>query len=154
MYVDKSMKPNDLIPDNILPINDWVTIPTSELSFKFSRSGGKGGQNVNKVETRVELIFNVQTSPSLNDRDRELLLVRLASRLDTKGELHIVAQDSRSQWMNRAIAIERLTDVLRAALKREKKRIATKASRGAKEKRLQSKKKRGEIKKMRRRTED
>lgn len=130
-------------------INSNVNIPISELQFRFARSGGHGGQNVNKVETRVELLFDVARSPSLSDSDRERILKHLGSKIDTAGILRVVAQESRSQWRNREEAVERFAALLRAALKPKKKRIATRVSAGAREKRLEQKRRRSRIKKLR-----
>ena len=137
------------IPDSIF-INEHLVIPLSELKFKFARGGGPGGQNVNKVETRVELLFDVANSPSLSEPQRNQLLESLHSRIDTEGVLHIIAQESRSQWRNRENATERFVELMRKALKPKKKRIATKIPKAAKEKRLEEKKRRSEKKKLRR----
>lgn len=136
--------------DDFITIDDSLAIPKSELKFRFARSGGKGGQNVNKVETKVELLFDIAHSPSLSDAQRERVLHSFASRLDAAGVLHIVAQESRSQWRNREDAVKRLVDLLHRALKPRKKRIKTKTTRAAKEKRLEGKKHRSQIKQMRR----
>ncbi len=135
--------------NDVVIINDSLGIPKSELRFRFARSGGPGGQNVNKVETRVELLFDVTNSPSLRDDQRQTIIAHLKSRVDTEGILHVIAQASRSQWKNREDAVERFADLLRSALKPRKKRVATKTTRAAKEKRLESKKRRGEVKRMR-----
>jgi ribosome-associated protein len=135
-------------------ITPTLEIPLAEIVFRFSRSGGKGGQNVNKVETRVELLFDVKNSPSLSEEERRRLMSRLGSRLDSEGVLHIVAQQSRSQWQNRLIATEAFGETLRKALRQEKKRIATKAGRAARERRLSEKKRRGERKRLRRGREE
>lgn len=132
-----------------IAINSNVKISRSELRFKFARSGGKGGQNVNKVETKVELLFDVASSPSLTDDQRALIQERLAPQIDAVGVLHVVAQESRSQWRNRELAVERFIDVLKKALKPKKKRVATKIPKASKEKRLGEKKRRSEIKKFR-----
>ncbi|MGA2624298.1 MAG: alternative ribosome rescue aminoacyl-tRNA hydrolase ArfB [Bacteroidota bacterium] len=131
-------------------INSNVKIPISELQFRFARSGGHGGQNVNKVETRVELLFDVARSPSLSDSDRERILKHLKSKIDTAGILRVVAQESRSQWRNREDAVKRFVELLRHALMPRKKRIKTRISAGGKERRLRSKKRRSEVKRLRR----
>jgi len=136
--------------DDPIIISSHLRIPLSEILFQFSRSGGKGGQNVNKVETKVELLFDVRHSPSLTVDDRSRLLHQLGSRLDGEGVLHIVSQESRSQWANREQAVAKFVDILRSSLKPVKKRTKTKLPASAKRKRLEHKKRRGEIKKMRR----
>src|SRR5271169_4610851 len=133
----------------ILEINENCRIPLSELKFQFARSGGKGGQNVNKVETKVELSFDVFGSQSLSDSQRRRLLETLGSRLDHSGVMRIVVQESRSQWKNREIAVHKFVEVMKKALKPRKKRVATKITRTANEKRLERKKRRGAIKKIR-----
>ena len=133
-----------------ITINNHLKIPMSELRFKFARSGGKGGQNVNKVETKVELLFVIADSPSLSNNQRELIHKHLGSQIDNHGVLHVVSQASRSQWKNREDAIRKFTELIHKALKSRKKRIPTKITLGGKEKRLTSKKRQGEIKKMRR----
>jgi ribosome-associated protein len=127
-----------------------TSIPLSELTFRFSRSGGHGGQNVNKVETRVELLFDVDRSPSLTEPQREMVLQHLRSRIDDRGIFRIIAQRSRNQWTNRQEAIERFIGVMQKALTPKKVRRATKATGASKEQRLQQKKRRGEIKQSRR----
>ncbi|HEY5615274.1 MAG TPA: alternative ribosome rescue aminoacyl-tRNA hydrolase ArfB [Bacteroidota bacterium] len=137
--------------DNVLlKISETLHIPLSELEFRSSRSGGPGGQNVNKLETRIELLFDVARSPSLTDEQRNVLKSNLRSKLDTDGVLRVVSQESRSQWQNKRLAVEKFVLLLRKALKPQRKRVATKPSRSAKEKRLKLKKIRGERKKLRR----
>jgi ribosome-associated protein len=140
--------------DDPVIISSRLRIPLSELVFQFSRSGGKGGQNVNKVETKVELIFDVRNSPSITVDDRSMLLHRLGSRLDGEGKLHIISQESRSQWANREQAVSKFVGILEAAMKPVKKRTKTRIPASSKRKRLEHKKRRGEIKKLRRMKEE
>jgi ribosome-associated protein len=127
-----------------------LAIPLSEIRFRFSRSGGAGGQHANKVSTRVELLFDVKGSGSLNEEQRRTLLDRLAPRLDSSGQLSVVSDASRSQWKNREDAVDRFLQLLRHALTPRKKRVATRAHAGAREKRLQAKKIRSRTKAARR----
>lgn len=125
-----------------------------EVHFNFSRSGGRGGQNVNKVETKVELIFNVQSSLSFDDQTKERLIHKLSSRLDKEGNLHIVSQTERTQIGNRKKAVEKFESVLKNALKQEKKRKKTKISKSVKKKNLEEKRKHSEKKKVRKKVVD
>ncbi len=125
-------------------------IPGAELSERFSRSSGPGGQGVNTTDSRVELSFDVAGSPSIPESLRDRMLDRLSSRL-VDGVLTIAASEHRSQLMNRDAARGRLAVLLmEAAAPPPAKRRPTKPSRGSKERRLASKKRRGEIKKTRR----
>lgn len=130
-------------------INAELSIPLRELRFMFSRSSGPGGQNVNKVSTRVTLVFDVAHSPSLTDLQRERITRALASRLTRDGVLRIDAGEARSQAANREIALERFTRLLAGALRVRKKRTKTKPTRASIERRLGEKSKRRERKRWR-----
>jgi ribosome-associated protein len=117
-----------------------------ELQFQTSRSSGPGGQNVNKVESRVELRFSIPASQLLTDEQKTTLLQKLASKLTTEGELLIAAQEDRSQLRNKEIAVQKFHDTLSKALHKPKPRKATKPSKGAVRQRLESKKKHGDKK--------
>ena len=133
---------------SVIQITPQVAIPRSELRFAFTRSQGPGGQNVNKLSTRVELFFDVRASAGLNDTQIERILSALNSRIDAEGILRISAQESRSQWQNRLNVVERFVGLMSRALRTRRKRIATTKSVGAKQKaqakkKLHSEKKRG-----------
>lgn len=127
--------------DKSIQIDDNITIPYSELRFQFSTSSGPGGQHANRSATRVTLLFNVATSPSLGERSRQRLFENLASRLDKQGVLHIHVQDSRSQVQNREIAVARLVALLTEAVTEPTERIEAGLPIVAREKRLTEKKK-------------
>lgn len=124
-------------------------IISSELTFNTSRSGGKGGQHVNKTESKVELVFDLENSEGLSDDEKEWLRVKLASKLKD-GKIHIIAQTDRSQIKNKAEAIQKFYVLLTKSLVKPKKRKPTKISKAAKEKRLNEKKIRKEVKETRR----
>jgi len=134
----------------MLVINDRIAIPIDEFQFEFARSGGPGGQNVNKVSSKVELRWNPRTSSALSEADRAQLLERLASKLTNDGELIITSQATRDQAKNRDDAHDKLVLILRSALHRDKPRRKTKPSRASKRRRIEGKRHRAEIKKNRR----
>ncbi|MBC8984859.1 aminoacyl-tRNA hydrolase [Pedobacter sp. N36a] len=109
------------------------------VSFKTSRSGGKGGQHVNKVSSKVELILHLPSAVFLTEEERTLLLERLANRLDQEGNLHIVSQEDRSQLMNKERTILKLIALLKSGLHLQKKRKPTKTPKSVIRKRLQDK---------------
>ncbi|RZK37056.1 MAG: aminoacyl-tRNA hydrolase [Pedobacter sp.] len=110
-----------------------------EITFKTSRSGGKGGQNVNKVSSKVELIFNVQETLLFNEDEKALLLERLKTKIDTEGNLHVVSQVDRSQLANKEISITKFLDLLEKSLTVQKKRKPTKIPKAVIAKRLANK---------------
>ena len=131
-----------------------VLVAPRELRFRVSRSSGPGGQNVNKVATRVELVFDVQESPSLEPDVRRVLLRRLAGRLDARGRIHLTSQAGRTQAENRRRVLERLRRLVSEALAPVKPRKPTRPTRASRERRLKAKKARGEIKRLRTRPPD
>jgi ribosome-associated protein len=107
--------------------------------FKTSRSGGKGGQNVNKVSSKVELVLHLPSAPFLNDQEKTLLLEKLFRRLDTENNLHVVSQEDRSQLLNKERCISKMIFLLKSALKVQKKRVLTKTPKSVIRKRLEGK---------------
>ena len=138
----------------LLRINEQVSIPQHELSFRFSRSSGPGGQHVQKSSTRVELLFDIANSPSLTEEQRERILKRLTGYVDSAGVLHLAAQSERSQWRNRQEVVERFQALLRDALKRRKRRKATQPTAASREQRLREKRRRSEVKRSRGKVRD
>ncbi len=127
----------------------------SEFIFRTSRSGGKGGQHVNKTETKVELVFNVSDSTLLTEAEKKLILKKLYNRINEAGELRISSSATRSQISNKKKVVERFYELLHQALTKEKKRIPTKISEAKKQEILEAKKKHGEKKEERgRKTRD
>ena len=135
----------------LIRIDDRVTLPLDELSFRYARSSGPGGQHVQRTETKVELLFDVGHSPSLSEGQRQLILSRLASRLDSEGVLHLTSQQSRSQAENRQEVLERFRRLMAGALRPAKPRRATRPSAAARQRRLENKRQRSETKRLRRR---
>jgi ribosome-associated protein len=121
-----------------------VSIPRSEIELRFSRSSGPGGQHAQKTETRVEAVFDVERSVGLTDTQKRRVIAKAGP------VLRAVAQDERSQWRNRELAVERVVEALRDALKVERKRRPTKPTAAAKKRRFEQKRRRSETKRLRR----
>ena len=132
-----------------LRVNARLVIPEEELVVSYARSGGPGGQNVNKVETKVHLGFSVRDSRVLGERRKELLLERLASRLTKDGRLLLTSSVYRTRSRNEEDVRERMASMLAEALRTPKVRKATKPTRGSKRRRLDQKKRRGDTKRLR-----
>src|SRR5262245_52258742 len=135
-------------------VTPWVVIPGGELAIAFARSGGPGGQNVNKVASKVELRWNPTTSAALSADDRAWLVERLRSRLTSDGTLIVVSTATRDQLKNRDDATSKLALIVRAALVRPKPRRETRPSRAAKRRRLSDKRHNAERKRGRARPDD
>ncbi|MEY4609584.1 MAG: hypothetical protein RL625_1801 [Gemmatimonadota bacterium] len=133
-----------------LRVAPQLTIPAHELAFHATRAGGPGGQHVNTSSTRIELTWCIPTSSTLTDAQRERLLTRLATRLDSSGTIRIVSAETRSQRQNRLRALERLAETVAAALVVPKTRKKTRPTRGSVEQRLSEKKRQTERKSNRR----
>ena len=132
---------------------DGLAIFENELTFTASRSGGPGGQNVNKVSSRVTLAFDVRGSASLSEEQKRMVMGRLATRINKEGILQIVSQRTRSQELNRTDALNRFSELLRRALTPQLPRIQTRIPPAAKRQRLEEKKKRSTTKETRSRKE-
>jgi ribosome-associated protein len=131
--------------DDRLVVTDAVRVPRYELVTSFSASGGPGGQHANKAATRVELTFDVTTSSAFTDAQRDRVIGKLGETV------RVVADDERSQVRNRTLAEERLAGKLRGALQVQRRRRATKPTRGSQRRRLQAKTERSEVKRQRKR---
>ena len=121
-----------------------VLLPLSEVELRFSRSSGPGGQHANTAETRVEASLDVEASSALTDAQKRRVVAKAGPTL------RAIAQDERSQWRNRELALERLVEQLRLALKVERRRVATRPTAASRERRLESKKRRAQTKRLRR----
>lgn len=139
-----AMTPEDLKSRNI----------EHEFIFTSSRSGGPGGQNVNKVSTKVELRFNLRNSQYLSEEEKELLFDKLKNKINKENEIQLVSQSERTQLMNKNAVMQKFYDLVSEALTVPLKRISTRPTQTSKIKRLESKRNRGELKKLRKQTGD
>ena len=130
--------------DDSIRITRSVSIPLAEITFRVSRSSGPGGQHANTAETRVEAVFDVEASAALTDRQKSRVLAKAAP------VIRAVAQDERSQSRNRELALERLVGKLREALRVERRRVPTRPTAAARQRRLDGKKRRANVKRLRR----
>jgi ribosome-associated protein len=133
----------------VLQINDSLWIPRAELTYRATRSGGPGGQHVNTSSSRVELAWNVDTSPSVTEEQRALIKAKLANRINGEGVMLLSGSESRSQHQNKEAVTVRFAELVAQALVIPKVRRKTRPSRASKEARLQEKKQRSQTKKMR-----
>lgn len=134
----------------MVEIDPTLSLADDELEIRTSRSGGPGGQNVNKLETRVTVRFDVAGSPSLDEEQRQRIRERLGHRISRSGVLQVSSQRHRTQAANREAAVARLAGLLTEALEPEKERRPTRVPRAAKRRRLEEKRRRGRLKQERR----
>jgi ribosome-associated protein len=132
------------MPAESIRVTRSVSLPSEEIQLRFSRSSGPGGQHAQRSETRVEALFDVEASSALSDVQKRRVVARAGP------VLRAVAQDERSQWLNRELAVERLVQALREALKVERKRRPTAPTKASRERRLEQKRRRAELKRLRR----
>jgi ribosome-associated protein len=135
--------------DEEIRINNKIVIPAHEIQYRFSRSSGPGGQNVNKLSTKVSLIFDLANSSAMDEASKNRLQQKLATYLDKSGKLTITSQESRSQYANRLVALQKFGDLLRNALMVPKIRKKTKPTKSSATRRVVEKTMRGMTKKMR-----
>ena len=132
-----------------LKITKTLVIPSNEIKWRFSRSSGPGGQNVNKIESRVEIIFNLEDSKVLNDYQKAILKNNLKNKL-VNNSLRLSVEENRNQLLNRKLALMKLSEIIKNALNKPfKLRKSTQPTKASKKKRVEVKKKRGELKKSR-----
>ena len=133
-----------------LKITKTLVIPSNEIKWRFSRSSGPGGQNVNKIESRVEIIFDLKDSKVLNDYQKEILKRNLKKKLVNNNSLRLAVQEHRNQLLNRQLALMKFSSIIKNALNKPfKLRKSTQPTKASQKKRVEVKKKRGELKKSR-----
>src|SRR6059058_6382282 len=132
------------MPGESIYVTRSVSLPVDEIELRFSRSSGPGGQHAQRTESRVEAVLDVAASSALTDAQKRRVIGKAGA------VLRAVAQDERSQWRNRELAVERLVEALREALRVERRRVPTKPSAGARERRLDEKRRRAQAKRLRR----
>jgi ribosome-associated protein len=130
-------------------VTDTVDIPESELGFRYARSSGPGGQNVNKVATKVTLLFDVDGSANLSDKQKALITRRLANRISRDGVLRVSSQRHRSRSANQRDALRRFASLLEGALRERRQRRRTRVPGSEKKRRLEEKRRRSRVKKLR-----
>lgn len=133
----------------MVAIDERLTIPDAELRFEFSRSSGPGGQHVNRVETRVTLLFEVDASRALDDGQKRRIHERLATRINKEGVLRVVSQRFRTREANRRAATERFAELLARTLAPRRKRVKTRVPAAAERRRLEQKRRQSQIKRRR-----
>ncbi len=133
----------------MIKVTNTLSIPEEELQFKPSRSSGPGGQNVNKLNTRMTLLFDVRNSPSLSQEQKESIQRRLATRINHEGVLRVVCQQHRTQAANRRGATERFVEMLSDALKKRRPRRKTQISAAVKRRRREERARRSRLKRSR-----
>jgi ribosome-associated protein len=140
---------HNAVMDDPLIIGRGLVIPAAELAWRFSPSGGPGGQHANRTASRAEVVFDLGASPSIDDEMRRRMLDRLGARAPG-GVVTVAVDESRSQWRNRAIARKRLIALLQDATRQRRRRRPTRPTRAARDRRLRAKRRRGETKRLRR----